>query len=111
MSTVVLGEVELPSGIMVILDPGLGRFWSLDARAAVAARRISHFERAHSALVAGDGLGVVQYNGMWGVVVGRLPTGRRLPVIGYEMDDDEFAGRFRTIDIIADATATVAHSR
>src|SRR5437588_6785430 len=31
MKTVVLGEVELPSGIMVVLDPGLSRFWCHDA--------------------------------------------------------------------------------
>src|SRR2546423_9788523 len=129
MKTVVLGEVELPSGIMVILDPGLGRFWchdarpdspladapplfdleivgpdaeaaahkydrqfdprylldipdadgmaahfadfckehGFDARTAVVPARVTHLERAHNALAAGDGLGVVQYNGLWGV--------------------------------------------
>ncbi len=28
--TILLGEVEVPSGILLILDPGLGRFWRHD---------------------------------------------------------------------------------
>jgi hypothetical protein len=27
---IVLGEVEVPSGVLLILDPGLGRFWRHD---------------------------------------------------------------------------------
>jgi hypothetical protein len=27
---VVLGEIDLPEGILVILDPGLGRYWRHD---------------------------------------------------------------------------------
>jgi hypothetical protein len=27
---VLLGEVEVPTGILLVLDPGLGRFWRHD---------------------------------------------------------------------------------
>jgi len=173
-ATVTLGEVELPSGTMVIIDPGLGRFWrhdgdprsprradplqldleivgpdaveagrrydrqfdprflydvrdpddaiahfaafcrdaGLDARAIVAAERVPHTTRARHALAAGDGAGVVQYNNLWGVVVGGLPAGRRLPVVGWLLPDDhELAGRFRTIAVLVDEQAAVVRSR
>jgi hypothetical protein len=171
--TVVLGEVELPSGTMVVIDPGLGRFWrhdgdpasprqgdppqsdldivgpdaveagrrydrqfdprflydvrdpdraiahfeefcrkeKLDARAVVRGERVPHTARARHALAAGDGMGVVQYNNRWGVVVDKLPAGRRLPVIGRLMPDGELGGRFRSVDVVIDDCAEVVRSR
>ena len=31
---VLLGEIDLPEGVLLILDPGLGRFWRHDAEPA-----------------------------------------------------------------------------
>ncbi|MCP3100265.1 DUF2185 domain-containing protein [Myxococcus sp. K15C18031901] len=161
--TVALGEVELPEGILVILDPGLGRFWrhdaapasprkkdseqwdlrlvgrdavaagkaydrefdarflfdqarpssehfdafarerGYDARTEVVTPRIPHTERARLALEHGSGLGVVKYNNLWAVAVGGLPSGRALSVRGVPMPPGEFAGRWRSIDIVVDA--------
>jgi hypothetical protein len=169
METVALGEVDLPSGILVILDPGLARFWrhdgdpasprrgdpaevdldivgadaeragraydrqfdprylydvrdaekaiahfaefcreqGLDARAVVCRERIPHTARALSAVAAGAGLNVVQYNGLWGVVIGGLP--KKLRVVGHVLDG-EFASRFRVIELFAERRA-IARSR
>ena len=169
MATVLLGHVRLPEGILVILDPGLGRLWrhdgdpasprksdppqtdlrivgpdaeaagraydrsfdplhlcdisdaavaidrfaefcterGLDARAEPTPQRIPHTERVSHALAAGEGLGVVAYNGLWAVVAGDLPNDRDLPVVGTLMPDGEFGGRFAHIDIVVqDGEAT-----
>jgi hypothetical protein len=169
---VLLGEVEVSSGLLLILDPGLGRFWRHDGDPgsprkadpkhcdlaivgpdAVAAgraydrqfdprylfdvadvaatkkhfatfvkdrklngrleqlkRRIPHLERARLAVEVGGGAGVVHYNHMWAVVVGGLPSGRALRVEATPMPEGEFAGRWRTIDVVIDGDVAVARS-
>ena len=78
-----------------------------DARAEVLPRRVPHTERARKALEIGHGLGVVMYNGLWAVAVGGLPAGVPLPVYGIRMPAGEFEGRWRSIDVVVDATATM----
>lgn len=169
---VLLGEVEVPSGILLVLDPGLGRFWrhegdprsprqadpmqedlaivgpdavaagkaynrqfdprylfdrgnvaatekqfanfvkdaKLKARLERLERRIPHLERARLAVEAGGGAGVVQYNNLWAVAVGDLPAGRTLRIEATPMPQGEFAGRWRSIDVVIDAEADVAQS-
>lgn len=170
--SVVLGEIDVPSGILVVLDPGLGRFWrhdgdpasprradpvavdlavvgpdaeaagraydrefdplflfdvpadraddareqfaafaaerGLDARVETLPERVPHTRRARSAVAAGGGTGVVTYNNRWAVAVAGLPTDRALSVLGVPMPDGPFAGRWRSIDVVVDATAEVA---
>jgi hypothetical protein len=169
---VLLGEVEVPSGILLVLDPGLGRFWRHDGDPssprkadprhddlaivgpdAVAAGkaydrqfdprylfdvgdvaatekhfatfvkdrklraclerlgcRIPHLDRARLAVEAGGGAGVVHYNNLWAVAVGGLPAGRTLPIEATPMPQGDFAGRWRSIDVVIDADGAVAHS-
>ena len=169
MNPVVLGEIDLPEGILIILDPGLTRFWrhegdprsprrsdpaefdleivgddaeaagraydrefdplhlfdmqdperarkrfddfarekGFDARAQILADRIKHLERANLALRAGGGLAVVKYNGLWAIAVNGLPTSRGLQVVARPMEDDEFAGRWESIDVVVDGQAKV----
>lgn len=169
---VLLGEVDVPSGELLILDPGLARFWQQDgdprspkrkdpdefdlrivgpdaiaagraydrqfdprylfdvenvenarkhfsdfvnaqhknARLDVLPKRISHLDRARLAMDIGDGAGVVQYNKLWAVAVRGLPTKRALPIFATPMPDGEFAGRWRSIDIVIDSTAHVSKS-
>lgn len=169
---VLLGEVEVPSSILLVLDPGLGRFWhhdgdphsprmaepkhfdlaivgpaavaagkaynrqfdprylfdvgdvaaaekhfakfvqdrKLDARLERLDRCISHLERARLAVEVGGGAGVVHYNHLWAVVVGGLPAGRPLPIEATPMPNGEFAGRWRSIDVVIDADAEIARS-
>jgi hypothetical protein len=169
---VVLGEVELPSGVMLVLDPGLGRFWRHDgeprsprasdpatvdlavlgpdaeaagsgfdhsfvpqriydvgnvdkltqqfatyckkhnyqARLEPLPAKVPHLERARLALEHGRGLGVVEFNRVWGVVIGGLPAGQSLSVVG-EVLSGEFAGRYRSIDVVVDDAAAVARTQ
>jgi hypothetical protein len=171
MMPVLLGEVEIPSGILLVLDPGLGRFWrhdgdprsprqsdpqqwdlavvgpdavaagqaydrqfdprylfdigdvaatqkhfkafvkakNLSARLEQLDRRIPHMERARLAVEVGGGGGVVQYNNLWAVAVGGLPTDRTLKIEATPMEG-EFAGRWRSIDVVIDAESPVARS-
>jgi hypothetical protein len=175
IESIVLGEVDVPSGILLVLDPGLGRFWrhdgdprspnladaecvdlgimgpdaesaerayyreflpgslfdvpvddvdrtreyvaafvaerGFDARAEVLARRIPHTERAKLAVDAGGGAGVVTYNDLWAVAVAGLPVDRPLPVVATPMPDGEFAGRWRSIDVVVDPQAEVARTQ
>jgi hypothetical protein len=170
--SVVLGEVDLPSGILLILDPGLGRYWRHDgepcspraaapqqfdlqivgpdavaagraydrqfdprylfdvedvdacrnhfadfakrnkmqACAEVLPSRVSHVERARLAVEIGAGAGVVHYNGLWSVAVGNLPKNRSLPIQATPMPAGEFAGRWRSIDLMIDPKAAVKQS-
>lgn len=167
---VLLGEVDLPDGVLMLLDAGLGRFWRHDqdpaspkrdapreydlrivgpdaeragrkydrefnplylfdrpdpdaakshfeefarahglaATAEVLTRRVPHRVRAELALAAGAGLGAVTYNRFWGVVVGDLPADRGLPVYGEPLETGEFAGRWRTVELVVDDEAVVA---
>ncbi len=169
---IVLGEVEVPSGTLLILDPGLGRFWrhdgdpgspratdppaydlqlvgpdalaagrafdrqwnpryffdvtdvaaytqrfaafvsskGLQATAEVLPQRIPHLQRARLAVEVGEGAGVVPYNGLWAVAVGQLPRDRSFPIHGIPMPKGEFAGRWRSIDVVIDPRARVARS-
>ena len=169
---IMLGEVEVPGGILLVLDPGLGRFWrhngdprspreadpeqfdlaivgpdaiaagkaydrqfdprylfdvedfaatekhfatftkerNLNARLERLDRRIPHVERARLAVEAGGGAGIVQYNNLWAVAVGRLPDNRALRIEAMPMPPGEFAGRWRSIDVVIDADAAVAKS-
>ena len=169
---VLLGEVDVPSGILLVLDPGLGRFWRHDGDPrsprqadsthsdlaivgpdAVAAgkaydrqfdprylfdvfdvaatekhfaefvkgrrlkarlegleRRIPHLERARLAVEAGGGAGVVHYNNLWAVAVGDLPARRTLRIEATPMPQGEFAGRWRSIDVVIDAEGVAAQS-
>jgi hypothetical protein len=180
MESVVLGHVDVPSGILLVLDPGLGRFWrhdadprsprgndpervdleivgrdadaaagafverydlvasmthprylldvrtdddsvpgsfaaltaerGFDARTEPVPGRVTHLRRARLAVESGDGAGVLTYNGFWAVAVGGVPTDRPLPVVATPMPEGEFAGRWRSIDVVADAAAEVATS-
>lgn len=170
---ILLGEVDVPTGILLLIDPGLGWFWRGDGdpesprksdprhtdfqivgEDAIAAgkaydrqfdprylfdipnshaadfqrrfdefvankfkahlepleKRICHTERAFKAIEIGNGLGVVQYNGIWAVAVSGLPKDRSFEVYGTPLLDDEFSGRWRSIDIIVEKNATVAKS-
>jgi hypothetical protein len=175
VESVVLGEVDVPSGILVVLDPGLGRFWrhdgepssprgadgeaadlavvgpdaeaagraydrqydprylfdvavdhvddarehfaafaaehGFDAHAERLRRRVPHTERARLAVEAGGGAGVVTYNRLWAVAVAGLPTDTTLPVVGRPMPEGEFAGRWRSVDVVVNPAASVASSR
>ncbi|WP_233585638.1 hypothetical protein [Corallococcus sp. CA054B] len=62
---VALGDIDLPEGVLLILA------------------------RARLALEHGKGLGGVKYNGLWAVVVGDLPAGHGLKVIGMPMPPGE----------------------
>lgn len=171
---VLLGHVDVPSGILLIIDPGMSRYWQhdanpddtkstniemldlriegpdalkagkefdrqfdpryifdvvkselddwhsmfaefvkeqkLNAHLQVLEKRISHVERARLAVECGEGAGVAQYDRLWAIAVGGLPTDRPLPVMAVAMDDNEFAGRWRTVDIVIDEKATTARS-
>jgi hypothetical protein len=169
---VLLGEIEVPSGILLVLDPGLGRFWrhdgdprsprktdpkdydlaivgpdavaagkaydrqfdprylfdvgdvaatkkhfakfvkdrKLDARLERFEHRIPHLERARLAVEAGGGAGVVHYNNLWAVVVGGVPPKRTLRIEATPMPQGEFAGRWRSIDVVIDTKGVVAQS-
>lgn len=170
---VLLGEVSVPSGTLLIVDPGLGRFWQHDAEPrsprrsdpplydleiigpdALAAgraydrqfdprylfditnpqasqrhfaefvtahnlraelrvlqQRIPHLQRAQLATQSGGGAGVVQYSQLWAVAIQNVPTNRALPIYAFPMPEDgDFRGRWRSIDIIIDAQATIANS-
>jgi hypothetical protein len=82
----------------------------LDARLRRLNRRIPHHERARLAVEVGGGAGVVHYNHLWAVVVGGLPAGRMLRIEATPMPQGEFAGRWRTIDVVIDPNAAVAQS-
>src|SRR5206468_2367232 len=83
-----------PSGTLVVLDPGLGRFWRHDRDAPVARRD-----------------GAVSYEGHRAVAVAGLPTGRPLPVVATPMPEDgEFAGRWRAVDVVVSAAEAVRWS-
>lgn len=165
-----LGEVDVSDGVLVILDPGLARFWRHDAepvsprksdarsfdlviqgddataagraydrefeplhlydrtdpeadakhfdefarqrglraKASVLVQRVAHTDRARLALEAGDGLGVVKYNGLWAVVV-RVPAAvTGAPVVGVPFTEGEFEGRWQHIDVVFDEAAEAA---
>ncbi len=168
MSSVLLGHVTVPSGKLLILDPGLARSWrhdgdpdspetdasantdlrivgpdaieagtkfdrqfdprylydvsdvqsmmelfdkfiqqhSFNAQLQPATERISHLQRARLALECSGGLGIVPY-GVWGVIVGDLPTDRKIPVFGEVIDEGIFQGRFRRINLEIDSDANV----
>ena len=170
---VILGEVDSPEGILVIIDPGLARFWRHEsdpasprksdpseydleivgpdaeqagraydrefdplhlydqdnpeqaksrfdafavekgykANAELLSARVPHTRRSRLSLDAGRGLGVVKYNGLWGVVADGLPTDRSMKVIGIPMPEGEFAGRWQQIDVIVDAEAKIKDSQ
>lgn len=171
---VLIGEVSVPSGTLLIVDPGLGRFWQHDAvprsprqsdpelfdleivgpdalaagraydrqfdprylfditnpqasqkhftdfvtahnlraELRVLPQRIPHLQRAQLATQIGGGAGVVHYSQLWAVAIQNLPTNRALPIYAVPMpDDSEFAGRWRTIDIIIDSHAAIANSQ
>jgi hypothetical protein len=171
---VVLGEIDLPSGVLIVLDPGLARFWRhdsdprsprradgedvdlaivgpdavmagrafdrqfdprylfdipidrleswraqfaefvaerrFDARLELLGNRVPHTERARLAVEVGGGAGVVTYNRLWAVAVGGLPVDRPLPVMATSMPQGEFAGRWRSIDVVVDPTVEVART-
>ncbi len=169
---VLLGEIDVPSGELLILDPGLARFWKHDgdpcsprrtdpeefdlqiigpdaivlgraydrqfdprylfdvrnvehaqlhfteyanskqkkAHLEVLPKRVPHLERARLAMEIGDGAGVVHYNTLWAVAVKGLPTDRSLPIVATPMNDREFDGRWRSIDIVIDSEAVVSKS-
>jgi hypothetical protein len=169
---VLLGEVEVPSSILLVLDPGLGRFWrhdgdpssprkadpkhcdlaivgpdavaagkaydrqfdprylfdvvdvaqtrkrfakfvkdkKLDARLEQLESRIPHLQRARLAVEIGGGAGVVSWNHLWAVAVAGLPAGQELRIEATPMPEGEFAGRWRSIDVVIDANKAIAQS-
>jgi hypothetical protein len=66
--------------------------------------------RVRLAVEVGGGAGVVHYNQLWAVAVGGLPAGPTLRIEASPMPQGEFAGRWRTIDVVIDADAAVAQS-
>ncbi|RZO65517.1 MAG: DUF2185 domain-containing protein [Sandaracinaceae bacterium] len=81
------------------------------ARAVILPSQVPHAERARRALTAREpGIGRFSYDRLWAVGVGELPRDRALPVVGIPMPPGEFAGRFRSIDVVIDPEATVARS-
>jgi hypothetical protein len=167
-----LGPIDLPEGVLVLLDPGLARFWrhdgpprsprprdpeewdlaivgpdaveagkaydrqwnprflydvrrvkettdhfaafarerGFDARAEVLPTRVPHTTRVREALADGN-IAVVPYNHLWSVVIGGLPSDRPLEVVGEVLPaGEEFAGRWRWIDVVVDASARVART-
>lgn len=83
----------------------------LDARAVVLPAQVPHAERARRSLTARHtGVGTFPYDGLWAVAIGDLPTDRTLQVVGVPMPPGEFAGRFRSIDIVIEPAATVVAS-
>jgi len=170
MFDVHLGEVDCPSGVLVLLDLGLARHWErrgvpahrreplhdlaiegpdareagiaydrsydpvrrydvreaeealrhfadfaeaegFDARAVVLPAQVPHAERARRALTARKrGIGHFLFDRRWAVAVDGLPRDRALPVVGVPMPPGEFAGRFRSIDVVVEPDATVARS-
>lgn len=110
MDPVLLGHVDLPEGILVILDPGLGRFWRGDGdpkspRANAppedeSLARIPHTERARQAIASSPHAGTVLYGGFTAVAIGELPSRGR--VVAQPMPDGEFASRWRSIDVLFD---------
>lgn len=143
------GNVDVPEGLLVIVDHGLAHHWwretrgtdleivgkdaaragraydrefdplflfdredpeearrhfdafaneqAFDARAQELAVRVPRAQRVRSAVEAGDGLGVVKYDGLWGIAVGGLPIDRGVEVFAEVMPDGEFGGRLRRI--------------
>lgn len=170
-----LGEITTPTGVLVVLDPGLARFWrhdaeprsprradgedvdlrivgpdagaagraydrqfdprylfdipvaqaeriqehfaafaaehGFDARAEPLPGRIPHVERAHLAVEIGEGIGVVMYNRLWAVACGGLPRTATMPILATPMPDGEFAGRWRSIDVVVMPGAEVVTTK
>lgn len=62
---------------------------NLDARFEVVSPRIPHRERVNLALRQGAGAGEIEFHGIWAVVVGGVPIGRSLRVVGERMPAPE----------------------
>lgn len=172
MSQVLLGEVEVPSGVLLILDPGLARFWcgsgkpqsprpddpkyvdlqivgpdaieagtnyarqfdprylfdvsdvprateqfskfvsehGFNASVTPMSEQMTHVERAMQAVELDLGPAVVPYSQLWSVVISGLPTDRKLPVYATPIEEGQFSGRWRSIDLVIDENARVARS-
>jgi hypothetical protein len=63
----------------------LARSHNLDARFEVVSPRIPHRERVNLALKQGAGAGEIQFHGIWATVVGGVPIGQPLRVLGERM--------------------------
>ena len=67
----------------------LVRTHNLDARFEVVSPRIPHRERVNLALKQGAGAGEIQFHGIWAAVVGGVPIGQPLRVLGERMPAPE----------------------
>ncbi len=86
-SGVELGWIDVPDGVLVILDPGLGRAWKHEA----PPRDVATGEIAFGSHVA--------------VAVTSIPRDRPLSVVGVPMSaggepSDEARGRWRSLDVV-----------
>lgn len=71
----------------------------LDARLVPAPGRVPHRERVEVALATPGRAGTVEFHGVWAPCLGDVPTTRRMHVYGTRMDEEEFAPRFRHVEL------------
>jgi hypothetical protein len=69
----------------------------LGASLNILGNRITHRERANLALEYGNGLGEINFNGMWAIVVGDLPINEELPVYGIRMEEEKWQARWKWV--------------
>jgi hypothetical protein len=82
----------------------------LDARLRRLEPRVSHRARVDLAIEHGRGGGELMFNGLWAAAAGGLPRDRKLPVVGVPMEEEEFEGRWRFIDLEVEPRLEVARS-
>lgn len=86
MSSVILGEVDLPEGVLVILDPGLER----------AFREGDHAQQFRTGSIAFG-------NGASACAVTDLPQNASFSVVAERIDEGDLAGRWSAIDVVVQA--------
>lgn len=79
-----------------------------EASAHVLSAQEPHTKRLKRALELGQGLGCVTYANNWCVAVGGFPTDQVLEVLGHELTEPEFAGRYGRIEVRVPKAAPVA---
>lgn len=97
----IVGEIDLPSGTLAVLDPGLAR-QSLRERGGIDERIRRALER---------GLGTLELRACATVVAGGFPRDRPLQVFAVPLPGGEFDGRLRSIDVPVDPARPVARSQ
>lgn len=77
----------------------------LDARLVPLEKRVSHYQRVKLALEQGNGVGQMQFHGLWAVAIAGLPRDRALAVEGRRMSDGPDADRWREVSIVGEERA------